>query len=116
MNRTALLPALLGVALAACSSAATVDQAPPATSPTPPAIAKIVTRDRSITLLAGHGTVRATMLDGDGRTLAKEVPIDDLQRIDATSFAATHWSVAGAMHDRGGEPRTGASVLGADLR
>jgi hypothetical protein len=116
MNRIALLPALLGVALAACSSAGTVDQAPPAVAPSAPAIAKIVTRDRSITLLSGHGTVRATVLDGAGRMVANQVPIDDLQRIDATSFEATHWSVAGAMKDRGGEPRVGESDLGADLR
>jgi hypothetical protein len=109
MNRIAL-PAALSVVLTACASAGTVDEAPPAAAQAAPAIAKIVLRDRSITLLSGHGTVRATVLDGDGRTLAKEVPIDDLQRIDATSFEATHWSVAGAMRDRD-EPR-----IGADLR
>jgi hypothetical protein len=104
------LPSAFAIVLTACASAGTVDEAPPAAAPAAPAIAKIVMRDRSITLLAGRGTVRATVLDGDGRTLAKEVPVDDLQRIDATSFEATHWSVAGAMRDRD-EPR-----IGGDLR
>jgi len=115
MNRIALLPAALGVALAACSSAGTIDQAPPAAAPGAPAIAKIVMRDRTITLLSGHGTVRATVLDGAGRLVAKEVPVDDLQRIDATSYEATHWSFAGAMPERGAA-RAGESDLGADLR
>jgi hypothetical protein len=116
MNRIALLPGVLAVSLVACASAGTVDEAPPAATPTAPAIAKIVTRDRAITLLSGHGTVRATVLDGTGRVVAKEVPIDDLQRIDATSFEATHWSVAGAMHERGSEPALGQPSFGADLR
>ena len=52
-------------------------------------------RDRNITLLAGHGTVRATVLDAEGRLVAKDIPIDDLQNVDATAYEATHWSVAG---------------------
>jgi hypothetical protein len=96
----ALLLASLAVTVSACSSAVAVDEAPPPTVPGSAAIAKIVMRDRSITLLAGHGTVRATVLDADGRLVAKEIPIDDLKNVDATAYEATHWSVAGgAAHE-----------------
>ena len=91
----ALLLASLAVMISACSSTVSVDGAPPPTVPGPAAIAKIVMRDRNITLLAGRGTVLATVLDADGRLVAKELPIDELQTVDATAYEATHWSVAG---------------------
>jgi hypothetical protein len=81
-----------------CASTAGPEEAPPAvaSSPGTAAIAKLVSRDRSITLLAGRGTVRATVLDGSGNLIAREVPIDDLQAIDATAYDACHSSFAGA--------------------
>ncbi|HEY1695773.1 MAG TPA: hypothetical protein VGG39_26580 [Polyangiaceae bacterium] len=95
MIRTALLLSF-AVAVTACSSGAAHDTsaAAPAT-PSSPEIAKIVTRDRSITLLAGDGLVRATVFDGSGRLIGRNIPIDSLQNVDATSYEATHWSVAG---------------------
>jgi hypothetical protein len=82
-----------------CASAASPEEPPPAvaTSSGTAAIAKLVSRDRSITLLAGHGTVRATVLDGSGNLIAREVPLDDLQSIDATAYDACHSSFAGAQ-------------------
>jgi hypothetical protein len=97
----ALLLASLAVALSACSSTIAVDEAPPPTVAGPAAIARIVMRDRNITLLAGHGTVRATVLDARGRLVAREIPIDDLQNVDATAYEATHWSVAGGASHEG---------------
>ncbi len=87
---------LLGFALVACSSGVALDETPPPAAPTAPAIAKVVMRDRSITLLAGKGTVMATVLDAEGRLVAKEVPIDELQRVDATAYEVTHSSFAAA--------------------
>ena len=86
---------LLGFALIACSSTVTLDESPPPAAPTAPAIAKVVTRDRTITLLAGKGTVRATVVDASGHVVADQVPIDELQRIDATAYDVTHTSFAG---------------------
>jgi hypothetical protein len=95
MIRTALLLSF-AVAVTACSSSVANDTSAvaPAT-PSSLAIAKIVTRDRSITLLAGGGSVRATVFDGSGRLIGRDIPIDSLQNVDATSYEATHWSVAG---------------------
>jgi hypothetical protein len=95
MIRTAATLVLAAV-LSACSSGVTSETsaAVPA-APGSPAIAKIVTRDRSITLLAAKGEVRATVFDGSGRMIGREVPIDQLQNVDATAYEATHWSVAG---------------------
>jgi hypothetical protein len=100
--RCPLLVSLVPVAaalLAGCASAAGPEELPPSVTPATrtAAIAKIVSRDRSITLLAGHGTVRATVLDGHGNLVAREVPIDDLQPIDATAYDACHESFAGGQ-------------------
>ncbi|HEY6460329.1 MAG TPA: hypothetical protein VIY73_09260 [Polyangiaceae bacterium] len=95
MLRTALLFSF-AVAVTACSSSAANDtSAATAATPSSPEIAKIVTRDRTITLLAREGSVRATVLDRTGRLIGRDVPIDSLQNVDATSYEATHWSVAG---------------------
>jgi hypothetical protein len=83
-------------ALLACSSSVGPEQ-PSASAPVAPgaaAIAKIVTRDRSITLSAGGGTVRATVLDASGRVVARDVDVDALQTIDASAFEACHASFA----------------------
>jgi hypothetical protein len=61
-------------------------------APAAPAIAKIVTRDRSITLFAAPGSVRATVLDANGRLVARDVDVDALQTIDASAFEACHAS------------------------
>jgi hypothetical protein len=83
------------IALSACSSAAPIEEnGGAAVAPGGTAIAKVVTRDRSITLTSGDG-VRATVFDGAGRMIARDIPIDSLQNVDATSYEATHWSVAG---------------------
>jgi hypothetical protein len=85
------------VALLACSSTVGSEE-PTASAPVAPgasAIAKIVTRDRSITLSAGRGTVRATVIDDSGRLVAHDVDIDALQTIDATAYDACHASFAG---------------------
>lgn len=97
--------ALLGFTLIACSSAVTLDEPPPPVAPTSSAIAKVVMRDRTITLLSGKGTVRATIVDGSGHLVADQVPIDELQRIDATAYEVTHASFAGA-------PGTNVVLLG----
>lgn len=95
MIRTAA-PFLLAAVLSACTSGvATETSAQAPAAPSSPAIAKIVTRDRTITLLADRDGVRATVLDASGRTLGRAVPIDELQNVDATAYEATHWSVAG---------------------
>jgi hypothetical protein len=59
-------------------------------------IAKLVSRDRSITLIAGHGDVRVTVVDASGKLIAREVPIGDLESIDATSYQLIDGTVAGA--------------------
>jgi hypothetical protein len=90
----AFFTVLLGVC--SCSSSVGPEEAPvtaPA-SPASPEIAKIVTRDRSITLLAGHGTVRVTVLDSNGKLIARDVPVDDLQTIDASAYDACRASFA----------------------
>lgn len=100
MRSASLLPSALPLALAlslvACGSAVAPEEQPPvvASAPGPTPIAKLVSRDRSITLLAGGGTVRVTVLDGNGRLIAHEVPLDDLQAIDATAFETAHGSFA----------------------
>lgn len=90
--------ALAFVALVGCSSSmgSGSGEPPPGTpvSAAPVAIAKIVTRDRSITLYSGHGSVRATVLDASGKLVAREVDIDDLQTIDASAYDACHSSFA----------------------
>jgi hypothetical protein len=93
------------LALLGCSSSVGPEEATanvPVT-PGPGAIAKIVTRDRSITLSAGGGTVRATVLDANGRLVARDVDLDALQSIDASAYEVTHASFAG----RDGAPRAG---------
>ncbi len=79
-------------ALLACSSSVGPEQATASVpaSPAPVAIAKIVMRDRSITLSAGGGTVRATILDASGRLVARDVDLDALQSVDATAYEVTH--------------------------
>jgi len=98
MRSTSLVPSVLPLAifLVACGSAAVPEEQPPvvASAPGPTPIAKLVSRDRSITLLAGGGTVRVTVLDGNGRLIAHEVPLDDLQAIDETAFETAHGSFA----------------------
>lgn len=95
-----LLPVAAALVLSGlgCASAGGPEEPLPAvaSSSGTAAIAKLVSRDRSITLLAGHGTVRATVLDGSGNLIAREVPLDDLQSIDATAYDACHSSFAGA--------------------
>jgi hypothetical protein len=98
MRSSSLAPSVLPLVLAlvGCGSAAAPEEQPPvvASAPGPTPIAKLVSRDRSITLLAGGGTVRVTVLDGNGRLIAHEVPLDDLQAIDATAFETAHGSFA----------------------
>ncbi len=101
-----------------CASTAGPEEVAPAvaSSSGTGAIAKLVSRDRSITLLAGRGTVRATVLDGDGNLIAREVPLDDLQAIDATAYDACHSSFAGLPQELdahvGGNAASTASVRG----
>jgi hypothetical protein len=86
----------LVLAVYGCSSSLGPEEAP-ATTPAAAAsgaIAKIVTRDRSITLHAGGGTVRVTVLDENGKLIARDVPVDDLQYIDASAYDACHASFA----------------------
>lgn len=86
MLRTVALFSLV-IFVFGCSASVAPEETPvtaPA-SPASPEIAKIVTRDRSITLLAGHGTVRVTVLDATGKLIARDVPVDDLQTIDASA-------------------------------
>jgi len=95
MLRAAAIPCVT-VLLLACTSGIGREE-PSASAPvaaSPPAIAKIVTRDRSITLFAGHGSVRATVLDANGKLVARDVDIDDLQNIDASAYQTTHGSFA----------------------
>jgi hypothetical protein len=103
--RAPLLLCLVPVAIAllGCASAAGPEEAPPVVPSTAgtAAIAKLVSRDRSITLLSGRGTVRATVLDGNGNLIAREVSLDDLQAIDATAYEACHSSFAGAQGPSG---------------
>jgi hypothetical protein len=91
---------LVFVALLGCSSSVGSEEAP-ASAPVAsaaPAIARIVTRDRSITLFAGPGTVRATVVDASGRFIARDVDIDALQNIDASANEACHASFADRSH------------------
>ena len=84
---TLVLLALLG-----CSSSVGPEEAT-ANAPGPPApvaIAKIVSRDRTITLSAGGGRVRSTVLDASGRFVARDVDLDALQSIDASAYEVTH--------------------------
>jgi hypothetical protein len=98
MLRASVVPclALVLVGPLACTSGVGREEpsanAPPAA--TAPAIAKIVTRERSITLFAGHGSVRATVLDANGRLVARDVDIDALQNIDASAYETCHGSFA----------------------
>jgi hypothetical protein len=107
-----LVPVTLG--LLGCASAAGPEEAPPGVPSTAgtAAIAKLVSRDRSITLLAGRGTVRATVLDANGKLIAREVPLDDLQAIDATAYEACHASFAGAKDGSGLSTAPGHSFRG----
>jgi hypothetical protein len=98
MLRASVLPclALSLMGVLACTSGVGREE-PSASAPAPaaaPAIAKIVTRDRTITLFAGHGSVRATVLDTNGRLIVRDVDIDGLQNIDASAYEATHASFA----------------------
>jgi len=54
--------------------------------------------------------VRATVLDGSGRLVAHQVPIDDLEAIDATAYEACHSSFADAHI--GGNAESTASIKG----
>jgi hypothetical protein len=111
-------PLLLSlVPLLGCATATGPEEAPPAVaSPAgTAAIAKLVSRDRSITLLAGHGTVRATVLDGSGNLIAREIPIDDLQAIDATAYEACHGSFAGAEGASGRLDQIGGNAASTAL-
>jgi len=114
--RFSLLPVTAALVLGGlgCAGATGPEEAPPAvaSSSGTAAIAKLVSRDRSITLLAGHGTVRATVLDGNGNLIAREVPIDDLQAIDATAYDACHSSFAGAQGPSGIPAAGGRLLLG----
>ena len=85
------------MALLGCSSSVGSEEAPANAplAPSAPAIAKIVTRDRTITLSAGHGSVRATVLDASGKLVARDVDIDALQTIDASAYDTCHSSFAG---------------------
>ena len=51
--------------------------------------------------------MRVTVLDGNGRLIAHEVPLDDLQAIDATAFETAHGSFA--------DSRLGPAVQASDL-
>jgi hypothetical protein len=114
--RSALLPVTAAIVLGCfgCAGATGPEEAPPAVASGSgtAAIAKLVSRDRSITLLAGHGTVRATVLDGSGNLIARDVPIDDLQAIDATAYDACHGSFAGAQGPSGIPGADGRLLLG----
>jgi hypothetical protein len=91
----ALVP--LAFVLAACASTVGVDDAPassPADAPSSTEVVKIVTRDRSILMSTRQHAVRVTVLDASGKLIAREVPVDDLQSIDATAYDACKSSVA----------------------
>jgi hypothetical protein len=111
MRSVSVVPSVLPIALVlfsvACGSAATPEEQPPvvASAPGPTPIAKLVSRDRSITLLAGGGTVRVTVLDGNGNLIAREVPLDDLQAIDETAFETAHGSFADSVLEAASRPR-----------
>src|ERR1019366_2104460 len=87
----------LVVTLLGCSSSVGSEEAPANAplAPSAPAIAKIVTRDRIITLSAGRGSGRATVLDASGKLVARDVDIDALQTIDASAYDTCHSSFAG---------------------
>lgn len=122
MLRASFFPclALSLMGVLACSSGVGREE-PAANTPAAaaaPAIAKIVTRDRSITLFAGHGRVRATVLDASGRLIARDVDVDGLQNIDASAYEATHASFAGdgASPGRGSFPGNGVPSGALDVR
>jgi hypothetical protein len=106
--------AFVFVALVGCSSSVGSGEPAPSVpvATSAPAIAKIVTRDRSITLFAAHGTVNATVLDGNGKLLARDVDIDALQNIDASAYDACHSSFAGKTVPEDEKPPTGAPRIG----
>jgi hypothetical protein len=87
----------LAFVLAACASSVGVDDAPassPADATSSIEVVKIVTRDRSILVSTRQHAVRVTVLDANGRLIAREVPVDELQSIDATAYDACKSSVA----------------------
>ena len=100
-----VLCAAAAAALLACSSSASQEaaavEAPPAApldavpATTSSGIVKIQTRDRSVTLLAGHGGRRVTIEDDHGRVIAKDVDVDELEAIDARSYELVRSTVAG---------------------
>jgi hypothetical protein len=120
MRASLLLPIVtVAFTLVGCGTAAVAEgEAPPivASAPGPSPIAMIVSRDRSITLLAGGGTVRATVVDASGRLVAHQVPIDELETIDATAYEACHSSFADAHGSLdahiGGNAESTASIKG----
>ena len=76
-------------ALAGCSSNVDLSGSPattPAGATASTEVVKIVTRDRSILVSTRQQSVRATVLDANGKLLARDVPVDELQTIDATSY------------------------------
>jgi hypothetical protein len=87
---------VLSITLFACSSSVGSGEPPAAApaAPAGPAIARVVSRDRSITLFAGGGKVRATVIDANGRQIAHDVDVDALQTIDASAYEACHASFA----------------------
>ncbi len=103
--------ALCLVAFLGCSSGIGTEEPAPGTPAAAPAsaIVKIVTRDRTITLSAGRGSVRATVLDANGGLLARDVDIDALQTIDARAYDVSHSSFAN--RGSGGEKGPAAQGL-----
>ena len=111
----AVLPHVLplSVALLGCSSSVGSEEPPPnmPVASGAVAIAKIVTRDRTITLSAGRMSVRATVLDASGKLVARDVDIDALQTIDASAYDTCHSSFA-ERTEYGGKSEQGAAQTG----
>jgi hypothetical protein len=92
-------PALLSLlALAACSSGAGGNDLSAgsrvASAPSRPVIGKLMTHDRSITLMASHDGLRVTVEDASGAAVARDVDVEGLRAVDPLAYELCRSSLA----------------------
>ncbi len=81
------------VVCAGCASSALPTEIAPPTGEHP-VIGQLRTRDRRMTLLASHDGLRVTLEDANGATVARDVPVEELQRRDPETYELLRASVA----------------------